>query len=72
MPPLRYVINKRINLACDYLEATDDNVADIGVRCGYRDPAYFCRTFKKVKGVTPLRYRYVFKENKKNKEIDKK
>lgn len=66
MPPVKYVINKRIELACNYLETTDDNVADIGARCGYSDPAYFCRTFKKVKGVTPLRYRYLFKENKKN------
>ncbi|MCI8596242.1 MAG: AraC family transcriptional regulator [Clostridia bacterium] len=62
--PVQYLINKRIELACKELEATDDNVADIGKRCGYADPCYFSRVFKKVKGVTPLRYRYVFKEKK--------
>lgn len=65
IPPVRYLINKRIDLACRYLETTDDNVADIGKACGYADPCYFSRMFKKVKHVTPLRYRYLFKLNKK-------
>lgn len=61
MPPVRYLINKRIDLACRYLETSDDNVADIGKKCGYADPCYFSRVFKQVKGITPLRYRYLFK-----------
>lgn len=67
MPPVRYLINKRIDLACHYLETTDMNVADIGKACGYADPCYFSRMFKKVKRVTPLRYRYLFKLDKANK-----
>lgn len=65
MPPVKYLIHKRIELACKYLETTDENVADIGKKCGYPDPRYFSRMFKQVKGVTPLRYRYVFKEKSK-------
>lgn len=68
MPPMRYLINKRIELACHLLETSDDNVADIGEACGYVDPCYFSRTFKKVKGVTPLRYRYLFKLEKAGKK----
>lgn len=64
MPPMRYLITKRIELACQYLETSDDDVADIGKRCGYVDPCYFSRMFRKVKGVTPLRYRYLFKLEK--------
>ena len=64
MPPVKYLVNKRIELACKLLEANDDNVADIGKACGYVDPCYFSRVFKKVKGVTPLRYRYLFKLEK--------
>lgn len=64
MPPVKYLVNKRIELACKYLETSDDNVADIGKACGYVDPCYFSRVFKKVKGVTPLRYRYLFKLEK--------
>lgn len=67
MPPVKYLINKKIELACNYLEHSDDNVADIGKLCGYSDPCYFSRTFKKVKGVTPLRYRYLFKLDKEKK-----
>lgn len=63
-PPVRYLINKRIEHACNYLETTDMNVADVGKLCGYSDPCYFSRMFKKVKGVTPLRYRYLFKLEK--------
>ena len=64
VPPLQYIIGKRIELACQYLETSDDNVADIGKACGYVDPCYFSRMFKKIKGVTPLRYRYLFKLEK--------
>ncbi|MDE7395519.1 MAG: AraC family transcriptional regulator [Clostridiales bacterium] len=65
MPPVKYLISKRIELACKLLETSDDNVADIGAKCGYTDPCYFNRVFKKVKGLTPLRYRYLFKEKNK-------
>lgn len=61
MPPVRYLIQKRIELACRLLETSDDNVADIGKQCGYPDPCYFSRIFKQIKKVTPLRYRYLFK-----------
>ncbi len=63
--PVQYLIAKRIALACTLLETTDDNVADVAKKCGYPDPCYFSRTFKKVKKVTPLRYRYLFKEDRK-------
>lgn len=68
VPPVKYLIGKRIELACKLLETSDDNVADIGKKCGYTDPCYFSRIFKQVKGVTPLRYRYLFKEDKKKKD----
>lgn len=68
VPPMRYLINKRIELACRHLETSDDNVADIGKACGYTDPCYFSRMFKQVKGVTPLRYRYLFKLDKAGKK----
>ena len=65
MPPVKYLITKRVELACKLLEASDENVADIGKKCGYADPCYFSRVFKKVMGLTPLRYRYLFKERNK-------
>lgn len=62
MPPIKYLINKRIELACHHLETSDMNINDVSAACGYVDTAYFCRVFKNVMNVTPLRYRYNYKE----------
>ena len=72
MPPVKYLIQKRIEHACKCLETSDMNVADIGKACGFADPCYFSRIFKKTKGVTPLRYRYLFKLDRDEKEGKKK
>lgn len=66
IPPIKYLINKRIELACRYLETTDMNIGDIARACGYVDTAYFCRVFKNVQAVTPLRYRFNYKQRKKD------
>ncbi|MCI8458825.1 MAG: AraC family transcriptional regulator [Clostridia bacterium] len=71
IPPVRYLMNKRIELACHYLETTDWNMADVGKACGYADPCYFSRLFKRTKKITPLRYRYLFKLEKEKKEKKK-
>lgn len=72
VPPIKYLINKRLEYACNYLETTDLNVAEVGKLSGYADPCYFSRIFKRVKGVTPLRYRYLFKLDKAEKEKEEK
>lgn len=66
IPPLKYLIQKRISLAKHLLESTEDSIAEIAKACGYLDAAYFCRVFKKVEGVTPLVYREHNGSNKKN------
>ena len=57
IPPLKYLINKRISLAKKLLVSTDKSINDIAKACGYLDLAYFCRVFKKVENMTPLDYR---------------
>ena len=64
IPPIKYLIQKRIELACRHLETSDRNVGDVARACGYVDTGYFCRVFKSVKGVSPLRYRYNYKQAK--------
>lgn len=58
LPPVRYIANKRMELAEKLLAATDRDVADIAAACGYADAPYFCRVFKRHAACTPLQYRY--------------
>ena len=57
IPPLKYLIKKRISLAKKLLAETDKSIGDVAKACGYLDVAYFCRVFKNVENVTPLAYR---------------
>ncbi len=52
-----YLTGVRINEATKLLLDTDLSITEIASRCGYNDSAYFAMIFKKVKGVTPLKYR---------------
>lgn len=64
MPPVKYLILKRMEKAKGLLETTDKDVNDVAAECGYVDAAYFCRVFKKTQGITPLSYRARFKEER--------
>ena len=57
MPPIRYLLTKRIKKAKMLLTSTNLSVHEIALKCGYSDTAYFCRAFKKCEDTTPLQYR---------------
>lgn len=57
----QYIRSKRIELAERCILETDRPVADIALQCGFSDPAYFDRMFKKSTGFTPLQYRKAHK-----------
>lgn len=52
-----YVNEKRIHHAIHLLQTTRLQVQTIAQRCGFQDPNYFVRLFKKKTGVTPAQYR---------------
>lgn len=52
-----WIAERRMTQARRLLVETDDTVAAIAERVGYADPAYFVRTFRRVHGITPLRWR---------------
>ena len=54
--PHQYLNNKRLQIAAETLLNCSDTVADIAVMCGFRDPLYFSRMFKKKYGVSPSLY----------------
>ena len=63
IPPLKYLIKKRVSLAKKLLAETDKPIGDVAKACGYVDVAYFCRVFKNVEGTTPLAYRRLSRGN---------
>lgn len=61
VPPIDYVQRLRIEDAKRRLERTDTSIDDISWRCGYEDPAFFRRLFKRTTGLTPSAYRKRFR-----------
>ena len=57
VPCWQYVISVRIETASNLLKATDYSVSNIAELCGFSDPYYFSRAFKKALGKSPSEYR---------------
>ncbi len=47
------ILCQRSRLACQLLKGTAYSASEISVRCGYRSPQYFSRSFSEEFGVTP-------------------
>jgi transcriptional regulator GlxA family with amidase domain len=56
-----YLQNLRVEEAKRLLEATEMPVDEISFDVGYEDPSFFRRLFKRRTGLTPSRYRRMFK-----------
>lgn len=57
MSPLDYVNLVRIQMACEYLNKTDESVAVIAAKCGFTTNSTFNRNFRQIMGVTPVQWR---------------
>ena len=57
MSPLEYINLVRIQMACDYLKTTDEQVADIAYKCGFSTLSTFNRNFRKIQGFSPNNWR---------------
>jgi AraC-like DNA-binding protein len=51
--PLQYILQQRLNLAAKLLREGERNVTEIASACGFDDPNYFSRLFRKKMGVSP-------------------
>lgn len=56
LTPQKYITKKRLEHACQLLLSGDLTVAEIAYSCGYDDPLYFTRLFKKHKGFSPTEF----------------
>jgi two-component system response regulator YesN len=62
-----YVTDLKIKCAKELLGNTSKPVIDISIELAFNEPNYFTRVFRKVTGMTPLKYREIAKqENKMN------
>lgn len=52
-----YVRQRRIQLACERLIASDAPLSDVALSCGFADQSHFTTTFKRLVGVTPREFR---------------
>ena len=54
--PHKYLANLRLQTAADILRAGGSSITEAARMCGYHDPLYFSRMFKKKFGVSPREY----------------
>ena len=54
--PNNYLLNQRIEQAKHLLQQPGAYIADIAYRCGFSDPKYFSKCFKKISGMTPSEF----------------
>ena len=55
--PTRWLEERRMEAARQYLSGTSKNVSEIAAAVGYADPFYFSRVFRKYYGHAPRHYR---------------
>ena len=56
MPPLDYIQGIRIKHSVTLLDSGRYNISTVAYMCGFNDPKYFSKYFKKKMGVTPTEY----------------
>ncbi len=57
LPPMEYVIQRRIERACFLLKYTNMSIAEIADELNYKTVFYLSRQFKQITGTTPGMYR---------------
>jgi AraC family transcriptional regulator, transcriptional activator of the genes for pyochelin and ferripyochelin receptors len=53
----QYILQKRIDVAMDYLRADRYNIKETAYACGFNDISVFNRAFKKITGESPSEWR---------------
>ena len=55
---VQYITEYRLKIADIMLEHTGNSIAQIAQQCGFMDESYFCRHYKKLRGVSPNKSKY--------------
>lgn len=62
--PQQFLINYRMERACELLGSTQLTITQVAASVGYIDSLLFSNRFKKYKGISPTEYRVYRQENK--------
>lgn len=62
--PQQYIIKQRLNFAKRMLETTSYSTSAVALACGFRSVSQFITCFNRQEGLTPVKYRKHFRENK--------
>ncbi len=54
---VRFLTEIRIGHACKLLQDENQNIKNLCYDCGFNNPVFFFRSFKKITGQTPMAYR---------------
>ena len=57
VPPHRFILLQRVERAKALLEHTDEPIAAVSGRVGFKTTSHFTSVFRQLCGVTPARYR---------------
>jgi len=57
IPLMAYLNTIKITRACDMMKAGCSNMTKIAMECGFNSSSYFCKVFKKERGISPTEYR---------------
>ncbi|MES2774571.1 MAG: AraC family transcriptional regulator [Bacteroidota bacterium] len=60
--PIDYFIQMKMQKACQHLDFSDKSIKSIAYTLGFDDPYYFSRRFRKVIGMSPIKYRAIKKD----------
>ncbi|MBR6737739.1 MAG: helix-turn-helix transcriptional regulator [Clostridia bacterium] len=55
--PVEYLISYRLKIADIMLKDSNETISTIAEKCGFEDKSYFCRCYKKHKGISPKKSR---------------
>lgn len=53
-----FITETKMRVAVRKLQSSRESVKEISMYCGFDDPGYFCKVFKKFYGATPAEFRY--------------
>ena len=58
--PFEYLLNIRLQQACQYLVNSSHSITDISISCGFSSTSYFTKLFREKFGCSPREYRRHF------------
>jgi len=56
-PPHAFLMQRRVELAAQYMLTTDASLSDVALRCGFADQAHLCKHFRHAARQSPAAWR---------------